>query len=384
MTRTSIILSSVSIIIAILLPAPREAVAGAGRGAAGQQQGPVGWWRKLSDRSEDCCYPSYGCTSTDVCGSGTSMYGYTGCGTGQYETGRSTCPGCHSSTKCSACADCPAGRHKAAGCSRGGVAACCSADLWDGSACQWTTASCPADYWCPGDGTIHGPCTSVSKSSTGLTGQSTEAGACAWPDGRSEACCANGGTLCSDSDCRSGESYHGNTGCGAGQYETGRSQCCSDWTSGQCSTCADCPAGRHKAAGCSRGGVAACMCDTGFYCPDPDSTADGIPCPEGEGSEPGQEFCCPADVWDGSACQWTTASCAAGYWCPGDGSIHGPCAADGTGDRTVSSDSCQFDDGEVFNGTACVSTTCTCDELWNGTTCDALSSAWNEQGCCET
>jgi len=434
------------------------------------------WTVAAVARSEDCCHPSYGCSDSD-CNSGESYRGYTGCGAGQYETGRSQCCYGWRSGQCSACANCPAGRHKGAGCSRGGVEACCSADLWDGSACQWTTASCPADYWCPGDGSLHA-CTSGNMIvSTGLAGQATEAGACAWPGGRSEGCC---GGYCSYFQC---PSYYGITGCGAGQYETGRSNCPGSYVygCGQCSACADCPAGRHKGAGCTRGGVEDCICDAGFYCPGR-ATADGIPCPAGESSEPGQKFCCPADLWDGSACQWPTASCPADYWCPGDGSLHGPCTADGatpssglagqatearacvlpdgrseacclssgtcstssclfhgatgcgvgqyeTGRSTTSSscgylvsacadcpagrhkgagcsratscastaemvaacsDLCQFNDGQVFDGTACVSlasrTTCSManNTVWNGTTCDALSSAWNEQGCCET
>ena len=46
-------------------PDTATGVAGAGRGAAGQQ-GAVGWWRKLSDRSEPCCLSSGTC-SQDGC-----------------------------------------------------------------------------------------------------------------------------------------------------------------------------------------------------------------------------------------------------------------------------------------------------------------------------
>jgi len=194
-------------------------------------------------RSEACC-DEY-CVD-EPC----SYYGSSGCGSDQYETWRSVAPS-SCGEPVSTCAACPAGRRKTVGCSRGGVEACCSADLWDNNTqtCQWPTASCPADYWCPGDGSLHGPC---PEGSTGLTGQTTEAGACELPNKRTESCCDGD---CSDSD---GCSYYGYIGCGANQYETGRLTC-PGICSGQCSACADCPPGRHKAAGCSRGGVEACL-----------------------------------------------------------------------------------------------------------------------------
>jgi len=265
-------------------------------------------------RSEDCC-SRYGC-SDRACEvfPGESYRGYSGCGAGQYETGQSQCCYGSSDLQCSACAECPAGKHKGTGCSRG---PCCSADLWDGSACQWTPASCPADYWCPGDGTLHGPCSAVDKISTGLAGQATEAGACVVPYGRSESCCGIGNS-CTRQRAKYGDrGCYGYSGCGAGQYETGRSSCpgCGpDW---QCSACAACPAGQHKAAGCKTADRR--HSSASFY--DPSATScDGTACLAGQFGPTGattaaEASCtsCPAG-WStqGATGQTACAICAAG------------------------------------------------------------------------
>ena len=58
----------------------------------------------------DCCFNDGTCVW-----SGCDLHQFRGCGAGRYQTGRATCPGC-TTNKCSACADCPAGRHKGTGC----------------------------------------------------------------------------------------------------------------------------------------------------------------------------------------------------------------------------------------------------------------------------
>ncbi len=181
------------------------------------------------------------------------------------------------------------------------------------SACK----NCPVDYWCPGDGSIGGPCASrpQGRTSSGLAGQATEAGACPWPDGRTESCCLGAAVglnndlippfqrnewgVCFDPYCTDewrqkredygygadyyhpywkvnyddvGDSYyedndygykrqeyltkcdpchyHGLGGCGAGQYEKSRTTCCQH-SLYECSVCENCPVGKYKPAGCT-------------------------------------------------------------------------------------------------------------------------------------
>jgi hypothetical protein len=201
------------------------------------------------------------------------QYGYSGCGAGQYQVGgRSRCPGAtNSAYQCSKCADCPAGLSKAPGCVR---------DVGE-EACDVLDADCPVAHWCPGDGTVH-PCPTgkygrVDKQ-VGMPNQTAACpGTCAaatsyrpesaWVAGATHATCLPGGRReeCKG-DSSSSSAYYGYTGCGAGQYQVGsRSTCPGTEEAGyymrECSTCADCPAGRYKYPGCSKSGDEACVGD---------------------------------------------------------------------------------------------------------------------------
>ena len=153
--------------------------------------------------SEQCCNTVLGCSFV-----GCDLHGFTGCGAGQYQYATQVCTGCFQHYRCSACRDCPAGRHKADSfaCTQEGIEACdtiCAPGTHfvtgDTGSCSGVDAACPAGYWCPGDGRRHGPCASVGAGKlgrAGLAGQASEAeacqGACVPADAPGGVCCAPG------------------------------------------------------------------------------------------------------------------------------------------------------------------------------------------------
>ncbi len=73
---------------------------------------------------------------------GDAMNGYKGCGVGQYQVGSSSqCDPRYTYLLCSTCAACPAGQVKAAGCSKLGVEACCTAGTYYVAPLQFAVAA---------------------------------------------------------------------------------------------------------------------------------------------------------------------------------------------------------------------------------------------------
>ena len=162
---------------------------GGGRGAAGE--GVPAWvaldlgarGRRLT-RSADCCH-SVGCYKY-----GCDWYGSNGCGPGQFESSRPSCPGCNSGINydCSLCADCAAGRFQAGRCSHStscaacpagksspaGYAVCCAAGSFAPSAGATTCSNCPVGWSQSGAGK-----TACSKCTAGKSSPAGYAACCA-------------------------------------------------------------------------------------------------------------------------------------------------------------------------------------------------------------
>jgi hypothetical protein len=154
---------------------------------------------------EECCrldgrgdYTSDdGCHWIEDSGPPGTYFGHEGCGEGQFQVGAQTgCP-FSLSKRCSKCADCPAGRYKAPGCSKSGEEACVP------------DADCPVAHWCPGDGTVH-PCpVGTHGRADGQVGMPNQTAACpeACPSGFIAANARTGVVSLQDLDCMTSADY---------------------------------------------------------------------------------------------------------------------------------------------------------------------------------
>ena len=189
---------------------------------------------------------------------------------------------------------------------------------------------------------------------------------------RTEDCCHP--TLGCGSD---GCSYYGNIGCGAGQYQTGRSRCCSSYGD-QCSACADCPTGRYK-GGCSESRSCPgedAHCPWGHYCP-----GNGRIHSCAAGTYQPQTGATSAD-----ACQ----SCPAGFAQPSMGrSVCHPCSAGkyaGTGKESCTGTACPAGTFGRIEATSASEAECEGCPVgrWQPTsgqtTCASCPSGWSTAG----
>ena len=195
---------------------------------------------------------------------GCPWYGRQGCGVSQFITGWDK-----TASRCtdwiSICADCPAGRHKGAGCTFDTSCPPCPAGTYSASgAASCTAAACTVGHYCPGDGTLKG---CVAGKYHTLTGQASAA-ACencpaAWStrgaEGRS-AC-----EICAAGKYSTQEGQDTCTGCAPGKYhtETGHTSA---------AACESCAAGMYQ----EQAGQSACVaCAAGTY---EDATGRSTPC----------------------------------------------------------------------------------------------------------
>ena len=202
-------------------------------------------------------------------------------------------------------------------------------------------------------------------------------------DPRTEDCCSGASCTWSYNDCE----FYGNSGCGAGQYETSRSACCG----GQCSACADCPAGRHKGAGCK-------TTDTvpwGYYDPSAGSCTANADCPVGHycQADSATPLSCAAGTYQpqtgatsADACQ----SCPAGFAQPSMGrSVCHPCSAGkyaGTGKESCTGTACPAGTFGRIEATSASEAECEGCPVgrWQPTsgqtTCASCPSGWSTAG----